>query len=228
MSKSFFSIFDTGMRILPFRPLELPYFKLLVTSRTNDRKMNDVAQLGNTTLNVTSSTVSGASSSFEWQDTHQPLRFASLSLLSANLPGLGPRTPEARKSSPWYSRRESTLVAALVLAATTLLVNFISLLVFRIQYPHSTIHRGDCQKVSDVTSVLHGLINLLSTILLGASNKCMQILAAPTRKETDKAHSGSIWLDIGVPSIRNVRHIAKTRVAVWFLLGLSSVPLHLL
>lgn len=37
-----------------------------------------------------------------------------------------------------------------------------------------------------------------------------------------------IWLDIGVPSLRNLRRISTRRVVLWWLLALSSIPLHLL
>lgn len=89
------------------------------------------------------------------------------------------------------------------------------------------IFEEECHKVSKLNSGLHLLINLLSTILLSASNYCMQCLSAPTRKETDRAHAKGVWLDIGIPSVRNLRYISKQRVAVWALLGLSSLPLHL-
>lgn len=74
---------------------------------------------------------------------------------------------------------------------------------------------------------LHLLINALSTILLNSSNYCMQCFSAPTRKELDKAHSKGKWLDTGVMSTRNLRHIATKRVVLWWLLGVSSLPLHL-
>jgi hypothetical protein len=54
----------------------------------------------------------------------------------------------------------------------------------------------------------------------------MQRLVAPTRKEIDDAHAKRKWLDIGIPSVRNLTLINKTRVFLWLLLGLSSVPLH--
>ncbi|KAF2023656.1 hypothetical protein EK21DRAFT_118567 [Setomelanomma holmii] len=54
----------------------------------------------------------------------------------------------------------------------------------------------------------------------------MQRLIAPTRKEIDTAHARRIWLDIGVPGVRNLFFIAPTRALLWFILGLSSVPLH--
>lgn len=56
----------------------------------------------------------------------------------------------------------------------------------------------------------------------------MQCLSSPTRSEIDKAHGQGIWLDIGVPSIRNLRRLSTTRIVLWWLLAISSIPLHLL
>lgn len=75
---------------------------------------------------------------------------------------------------------------------------------------------------------LHLIINILSTLLLGASNYSMQCLSSPTRSEIDKAHRQKLWLDIGVPSVRNLRRISASRIALWWLLAASSIPLHLL
>ncbi|KAF1848866.1 uncharacterized protein K460DRAFT_364812 [Cucurbitaria berberidis CBS 394.84] len=88
---------------------------------------------------------------------------------------------------------------------------------------------GDCERVKRLNSALHVLINVLSTILLSGSNYCMQCLSAPTRKEIDRAHgnAGGTWLDIGVPGVRNIKHISRRRQALWSLLALSSLPLHL-
>jgi hypothetical protein len=90
------------------------------------------------------------------------------------------------------------------------------------------LFEGDCDRVKRLNTALHILINVLSTILLSGSNYCMQCLSAPTRKEVDKAHARGTWLDIGVPSLRNVRHLSRLRIALWVLFGLTSLPLHLL
>jgi len=72
------------------------------------------------------------------------------------------------------------------------------------------------------------MINILSTLLLSASNYCMQCMSAPTRKEVDEAHAGRKWLDIGIQSLRNVSKIEKKRGVLYCLLAFSSIPLHLL
>ena len=91
-----------------------------------------------------------------------------------------------------------------------------------------TLSEGDCGRIKNLNRVLHILINFLSTILLSGSNYCMQCLSAPTRIEVDKAHAEKRWLDIGVPSLRNLRHIRARRLYLWLLLGLSSIPVHFL
>lgn len=109
-------------------------------------------------------------------------RYASFGVLSPFFPAADPRTPESRQSRPWYSRQDSVLILGSIVAVIVFLVNFTALLVFRIRFPSSTIYRGDCKRVYIITSALHAAINLLSTLLLAASNKSMQVLAAPTRE----------------------------------------------
>lgn len=90
------------------------------------------------------------------------------------------------------------------------------------------LYDGQCDTTKKINIGIHLLINILGTILLGASNYCMQCMSAPTRAEVDRAHAKFRWVDIGVPSIRNLRKIRGLRVVLWLLLGLTSLPLHLL
>ena len=111
-------------------------------------------------------------------------------------------------------------------------VNLACTVYFKIKWGQAddinAIYQGDCSRTEMINTGLHVVINILSTLLLGASNLCMQLLAAPTRSEIDAAHERRVWLDIGVPSIRNLKYIHKTRLAVLIVLGLSSIPLHFL
>ena len=50
------------------------------------------------------------------------------------------------------------------------------------------LFNGDCQQMKTIDTVSHLVINVLSTLLLGASNYAMQVLSAPTRENIDKAH----------------------------------------
>ena len=90
----------------------------------------------------------------------------------------------------------------------------------------ATVQKGDCNMTKKLDLWLHLGINLLSTLLLGASNYTMQCLSAVTRDEIDKAHQQRISLDIGTLSLQNLRRISWRRVILWWLLALSSIPLH--
>ena len=92
-----------------------------------------------------------------------------------------------------------------------------------------TAYEGSCDVVDTWATWVHILINALSSILLSASNYTMQCLSSPTRKEIDRAHSKGDWVDIGVVSVRNIfGRISRRRTGLWFLLSLSSIPIHLL
>ena len=90
------------------------------------------------------------------------------------------------------------------------------------------LYHGACTNSRQINTVLHLLINTLSTLLLSASNYTMQCLSSPTRAEVDQAHKKGVWLDIGIPSLRNLTGISWRRRVLWGLLALSSLPLHLL
>ena len=151
--------------------------------------------------------------------------FASATRLSAFIPDAA---RDKHKPPAWTDRRGVVLLTICVTAVLIFLTNLVATALLYKLYSSATIFRGDCNVASNIDIGLHGVINIFSTLLLGASNLSMQYLAAPTRNEVDQAHKDYKWLDIGVPSIRNMRHIARWRRAVWCLLGLSSLPLHFL
>lgn len=101
---------------------------------------------------------------------------------------------------------------------------------YGIYHGFGDLYQGDCKLVARYNTVAHLGINIVSTLLLSASNYCAQLLVAPTRSEVDRAHEKRDWLDIGVPSFRNLwkRRIAQKRKATWTLLMISSVLLHLI
>ena len=92
----------------------------------------------------------------------------------------------------------------------------------------TTLFEGSCGTKRKISWWSHLLINICSTLLLSASNNAMQCLTAPTRADIDRAHKQNVWLDIGVPSLKNLRYIGRTRLTLWIILALSSIPLHLL
>jgi hypothetical protein len=115
-----------------------------------------------------------------------------------------------------------------VCSCVVLIINMVVSIWGSAAYKRKVLTEGNCEQIKRLNSGLHILINILSTILLSGSNYCMQCLSAPTREEVDSAHSTRKWLDVGIPSFRNLRRISRPRLVVWVLLGLSTAPLHLL
>ena len=92
---------------------------------------------------------------------------------------------------------------------------------------YSMLCHAQCSTILNTTACSM-LRHPLCSALLAASIFCMQCLSAPTRKNIYRAHSQHRWLDIGVPSIRNLRDISAWRFCLWWLFALSNIPLHLL
>lgn len=90
------------------------------------------------------------------------------------------------------------------------------------------IYEGECSTIKQLDQWFHLVINLLGTGMLSASNYCMQMQAAPTRENVDKAHDNGKWLDIGISSPRNLKYLSTWRRVSWALLALTSLPIHLM
>ncbi|KAH8179484.1 hypothetical protein LIA77_01003 [Sarocladium implicatum] len=156
--------------------------------------------------------------------------FASRSLLEGWLPRV--RDTEQDAWRIWLSRRSRALMIQIAIIGTILLINF-GLTIFAVASYGSSkgvglVYQGKCGTVRALDLWLHLLINLMSTGLLSASNYCMQLQAAPTREDIDKAHSEGRWLDIGIPSLRNLLYLRWWRRITWGLLAFSSIPIHLI
>ncbi|KIW27128.1 uncharacterized protein PV07_06897 [Cladophialophora immunda] len=129
-----------------------------------------------------------------------------------------------------YGWRTGALTAAL-LGAISLLINLVVVSWLAARGHGASlieVYNGDCGKVESLDIWIHLAINTLSTLLLGGSNYCMQCLTAPTREDVDRAHARGEYLDVGVPSVRNLRRVAGRKMILWWALGLSSIPLHLM
>ncbi|KAK4494735.1 hypothetical protein PRZ48_014091 [Zasmidium cellare] len=70
----------------------------------------------------------------------------------------------------------------------------------------AAVYQGPCYLVGRATVAAELVVNILSTLLLGASNYAAQLLTAPTRKDLDRQHARGNWLDVGVSSVRNMRY----------------------
>jgi len=95
-------------------------------------------------------------------------------------------------------------------------------------YGSSTFYEGNCATSRHISFAISLLINLLSTLLLAASNNAGQYVSSPTRAEIDTAHDRGQWLYIGSFSFRNLRYIGWKRILLWLGFMCTSFPLHLL
>lgn len=124
------------------------------------------------------------------------------------------------------------VTACAAMTGAVLVINTVLTIWASVKYDLSsfigTIQSGNCDQTKQLGRWLHVAINVLSTLLLGASNYCMQCLSAPNREEINRAHSEKRWLDIGVPSVKNLRRVSWRKIILWWCLGLSSIPLHLM
>ena len=136
----------------------------------------------------------------------------------------------------WYTGWHTGVLACATSVTIVLLIN-ISLTVYAATNSEhkterergiGTLYSGSCDKSRTIGLWLHLGINVLSTVLLSGSNYTQQCLAAPTRSEIDAAHARRRWMDIGVPSVRNLFRIKAERAYLWIAIGITSIPLHLL
>jgi len=139
----------------------------------------------------------------------------------------------ARKAV-WYTGWHTGVLACATSVVVVLLIN-VSLIIYAATNPEykmergiGTLYEGSCDKSRTIGLWLHLGINVLSTLLLSGSNYTQQCLAAPTRSEINATHARRRWMDIGVPSVRNLFRIKGERRWLWIAIGLTSIPLHLL
>ncbi|KAI1377152.1 hypothetical protein F4677DRAFT_454255 [Hypoxylon crocopeplum] len=149
------------------------------------------------------------------------------------------------ESSSWriyFSNRGRALFLHVILIGVIFTANLTFTVYAGLHYDSQngvgTIYEGDRNTIGTLNRWIHLLINVLGTGMLSASNYCMQLQAAPTRADIDHAHQAELheqnrthregqWLDIGVPSLRNLLYVSNWRRVAWALLALSSIPVHL-
>lgn len=89
------------------------------------------------------------------------------------------------------------------------------------------IFNGDCGLSTALNLLLHLFINIISGVILASSNFFMQVLNSPSRKEIDKVHRWLRSVDIGVPSLKNLRHVSYFKLTSWIIFAITSIPIHL-
>ncbi|PYI07679.1 hypothetical protein BO78DRAFT_428803 [Aspergillus sclerotiicarbonarius CBS 121057] len=152
-----------------------------------------------------------------------------------------PDDKNQRQRSRWTEKGQEwikgavicTWMTGLILAINLILIIVALVLAYRRktnqgQFQKAELYIGQCTRSSHWATGLHVAINVLSTILLGASSYVMQCLGAPSRTDIDLAHAKSQWLDVGTFSIRNFRVMDRRRKILWLLLLVTSTPIHMI
>lgn len=104
-------------------------------------------------------------------------------------------------------------IVAVILGATTK----------RLTGSPETIFEGKCGRARAIDLGLHAMINVFALFFIAGGNYGAQVLASPTRTEVATAHSKQRWLDIGIPSMRNLKGISKGRGLLSALVVLVAV-----
>ncbi|KAJ5187701.1 hypothetical protein N7449_010695 [Penicillium cf. viridicatum] len=159
-------------------------------------------------------------------------KFANKAMLGQYIPELDEASPRSKTRKNEASKRAKMVRNQLITAVAVCIANIVVLVCFSVLFPPDslgvgTLRIGDCTDIRTIDSAAHVILNILSSLFLGAGSYCMQILVAPSRREMDAAHARGVSLDIGVPSLRNLKYITRGRILQWLGLGVLSVCLHL-
>ena len=161
----------------------------------------------------------------------ESLRYATTALLSRYIPDAD---RDHKKPQPWYlrmGRSKIMLAMQMMLALITCACNIAFLVwAYGIDEPLGgigTLFEGSCDKAGALNTGAHVILNVFSSLFLGAGNYCMQVLVAPSRSQVRKANLlGGKSYDVGVHSLHNLRQIGLSKKLLWFGLGLCSTLLH--
>lgn len=161
------------------------------------------------------------------------LTYASKKILGQYIPEINEEHVRSKTRKSVASKRSKMLRNQSITATVICLANIVILVCIWVYFPPDsrgigTLRMGDCSEITKINSAIHVLLNVLSSLFLGAGSYCMQILVAPSRREMDDAHARGISLDIGVQSLWNLRWIKRRRRFHWLGIGILSICLHLL
>jgi hypothetical protein len=91
---------------------------------------------------------------------------------------------------------------------------------------HSSLCREPTAR--NINTVLHLIVNAVSSAVLASSNFFSQVLSSPSRAEVNVSHKRGKSLDVGVLSWRNALGLSPFKTVAWVALLITSLPLHLL
>jgi hypothetical protein len=165
--------------------------------------------------------------------TRSKERYAKIELIAPFFPNADPSNEKQEQS--WrvrMSRRSTMLLIQTLVALITCLCNIAFTAWAYTTHPPQrgvgTLSLRDHKSAAQINRAAHIILNVLSSLFLGAGNYCMQVLAAPSAESIQACHSGGDHLDIGVQSLRNLRSAPKSQRVLWVALVTISLLLHLL
>ncbi|KAL3455602.1 hypothetical protein BJX64DRAFT_297452 [Aspergillus heterothallicus] len=142
--------------------------------------------------------------------------------------------PDPKLGRAWV---KGIVICSWIMGSVLVLNSILTIIATSLAYGHNSaqtfsfasMYKGKCSTAKNWSTGMHLVINILSTLMLGASNYCMQCLAAPSRGQVDDAHAKRIWVRIGVPNIWNLlRRQRGRRQALGWILLVTSAPIHLI
>ncbi|KAK1999315.1 hypothetical protein LX36DRAFT_680438 [Colletotrichum falcatum] len=136
------------------------------------------------------------------------------------------RSPDGalgRMRSGWRAGVALNVIIGFLILVAAVVCLVLALVVAGMVRGESRLFDGDCAAAGRLKMGIFAAINVVAVVLLSAANYVFQVLTSPTRAEVDTAHSGKMWLDIGVPSLRNLRFVSKPRVIMAVIVMLAAL-----
>ena len=118
--------------------------------------------------------------------------YGKIESFSPWFPETDPKNPQARTWIKKLSHRGTSLLIQILISITVLVFNIFMMIYAAVKYGIShdfgDLHQGDCKLVARYNIMIHLDINIVSTLLLGVSNYCAQLLMISIRSEVNRAH----------------------------------------
>ncbi|KAJ0160204.1 hypothetical protein CTA2_8380 [Colletotrichum tanaceti] len=128
-----------------------------------------------------------------------------------------------RMKSGWRAGIALNIVIGFFILIVAIVCLVLALVVVGMIKGESRIFEDDCAAARQVKIGVFVAINVVTIVLLSAANYVFQVLSSPTRIEIEMAHDGRRWLDIGIPSFRNLRFVSKPRVVMTVIIMLAAL-----
>ena len=123
----------------------------------------------------------------------------------------------------WRGGVTINIVLALLTLLTAIVCIIVAVVTKKIDGGPQSIMEGSCSRVTAVDMGFHAAANLVSVFFIASANYVAQVLVSPTRTEVSMAHGKGSWLDIGMPSLRNLTGISKGKAVLSMLVVIIAI-----